>query len=624
MSDNETNSGQDGKSTSNPFIWILAVIAFAFIKPSEALRNLAYKKADTDHLLGRALAYVVAPISAFLCGKALFTAGVMLFWCVLAALAAQLLTYYYVWPLMYLLLVRSSMEMWARVDNGWTLRQSWFTNFLLTASGFSLLAISIYLVWAMFMVVSTYIGSVSGLLGAISFVPLLMGVSADIGALVLGALLFGLFYLMRLYLVAFALGIGLAQWINPVLNAGAATSKANGTYWLIVSLFLAYGFPLVHIVMTHGFRRVHETLKRWREEMYTTPQSAPQKALLVLGSFPVAMVVAHALYRLGGMVHLPLLLSACLAIIGMFAGFNYLATKSITYGWSWFSQTTACVSGLSLAMYYWSYANFLGVYGVITGSVVAALLYYYALMPAVCATFRLCVGWALTEQQSENVLKAYDAIQSRMDVVRKSINKLNQSAYGTVEKEPIGYDMLLLHLCNIAAAVAVFYSAVKYVPVSMAAGAMVMVLGAVAALFTYLVFGALLLRWLKVSFLGFVSAFSFGWWAGYGNWGHTASMKGVAILWGVMVLCFVYSIAYPLLHEMVRKLFAAAPEFTNRLCGGLESMFTSMAKQFDVLWSAVSRVYQVISSWFGEIWKQVAQSMDEIWTQMGDIFKRKT
>lgn len=125
MSEAESiHDSEKDKPSGNIFIWILAVIAFVLLKPSEVLRDVAYKRPGGKEWVGRLLAYLVSPLAAISVALSLHSAAA-LFWCVLAAVCTQLVVFYYGWPVAYLLLVRSSIELWEQANHGWTMLGRW-------------------------------------------------------------------------------------------------------------------------------------------------------------------------------------------------------------------------------------------------------------------------------------------------------------------------------------------------------------------------------------------------------------------------------------------------------------------------------------------------------------------
>lgn len=647
----------------NPFIEVIAsviaILGILLIKPSEKLKQLAYGKND-EHWLGYLSSYIVALVSLITSAYYFQQTGMALVSALFGGLGVSLLNFHYIWPALYLLLIRSTCKLWDYVDTErfWSSkRESWFTSFLLTLGWFSAIAGNFYIAYAVYAVINNHLGSASTLLTSVSGIAVILGVVAGFGTFMIAGLVVGVLYFFTgIHLLAVLLGLVFASSLLPqlqALNASIGLTGAlsdGGMFWLATIVFVAYIFPLVHIVMTHGFSWLHRFTRTARQLAYTTPSDNQPKeqAFMVLLATIQTAIFAQVLLQTWAAWQYPAISAVLLTGIGMVLIFNWLAAYLKKDGLGKYGLLVALSTAIAVFLTTSPIAGISHLYGMtdVLLAVLAGLLSYNLVVPYIIGGSMLILYPLLDKAPGKLVLRMHARVSTTLEQVQAVLKRFQESTY---DAAPSTAHLFILGIINFVLAAFVASQVMNIQATSHSLLIAKYGVKTVLALLSYTLAGAVLLnnRYYRnaTSLLGFVAstvlAFNMGayCWALSSGW-----LSLVAIFWGIIVLDFAYRCVFPVLHTAIRAAleYKGMSEATQYMVDQFIRLHAWLWSGFEVLWSRIRVIYDwlagLLGKFFGRIavisrfiaaqisvvWQAVRKKMDEIWAAAEAAYKRFT
>ncbi|MCB9466857.1 MAG: hypothetical protein H6677_01190 [Candidatus Obscuribacterales bacterium] len=614
-----SNSPQPPKHV-NPFLkaimLVFVFIAMAFHEPAKYLRKRVY-----DSSAGGFLAFlgVIASLGAGI------GAGYYLGWMVEAPVVkwlgggviASVLTWFYVWPTIYLLVFRKafelSEELWKLVPSpksGKSSRTGWFSELLVGLGYVAAVGGAVVLGWNTMHNVHDYLDW-----GFFGYAPgLIVGA---IAGLIVGAFAVSAVSFLGLFVVALASGAALiylgAPWTESVVTGfGLTAPYVKGAYAVEGVLWMAYIFPLAHLVIGNCFRFVvdiFDHLEKLLNSVYEEQKGGYREFAMQVSAIGAATGIAYhslAVWALVGASYSITIVLACL--LGFAA---YLILGSIL------NRTGAVALGIAsaggsgyLAFTLWGqHQLWLGVVGQGAAAVVSAVAVFFLVFPIAYALVRLVAKPLLASWLRDPLVKLHEVLSEEIG-----------HAFSRTYLDQTEYRDLFLHATNIVAGVGLAYaayllSAALGFGVAMTAGTVILTVG-----LSYMLVGKLLLK-AGNYLVGVLTGLAVGVFAGTIVYAGQSAGLYAAIPAGLVVAAAVFGIGFPLVYVVVRAAanFLAATRWLKPVLVTVYEFFWNL---FAALWreflETYKRVYDSIKPYFGnfrqtwvDTWESVRQSFSK-------------
>lgn len=634
MAEPSTHVAPDGDDSTSPLKrkpqgplgWLLVILLFPVMLAVEAASGLRKKVYNTGHGGGfREILGIVFGLGAGI------GAGYYLGWMLdqswyswlLGGAATAVATYVYLWPLAYLAviktLVRLSTELWDAVPTG--REDAWFSTLLKVVSRFAVVGFAGWQGWHSMLSAQL---NLAQNIGFFSWpVALAWGVFL---ALVIGS--FGWFITSQVIGIAIASGALLAYGLLPLNEAILASygiaSPAVSVAASVVEflLFIAYVFPLLHVIASHGLRFVRNLVQKAYKQAYTEKLGHYEGVVVQIANFYTAYHLA--VLSLAGAALLGVVLSGWVAIavpvaVALLAylyvgevlkaaenrGLGVLASAHA----AWFTYLWYVSAGL------WQ-----GIIGGIVAGALAAALTYYLLYPVVYVVVRFFARFVLNNEFAAKLVDLHKFAVDHFASFWKEIARARKIAY--TDSTP--FARIFLHVLNLVAVVASFHYASSFVftigtsPVWLA-----WALVALAVVVSYFLVGKLLL-WLEIPMVGTIAAILAALATGTIAYAGMAYGLWVAVPVGLLAGAVAFLWAFPIVYVCVR--------FLANLIDGLVPVFSKLVEPllsgiFNFLWNGIAAArdmivnsYRVARDWFRPIWASFKESWNSAWQYVKDTW----
>jgi hypothetical protein len=634
MADPTTNVAQEGDNSNSPLKrkpqgplgWLLVILLFPIMLGVEAAGGLRKKVYNSGYGGGfREILGIVFGLAAGI------GAGYYLGWMLdhswyswlLAGVATAAATYIYVWPLAYLAviksLVRLSTELWDAVPN--EREDAWFSTLLTIVARFSVVGFAVWQGWHSMLSAQAHLAVNIGFFAwplalAWGFVlALIIGAfgwlisSQVIGiAIASGALLgYGLLPLNESILAGYGI-------VNPAVSIAASVVEAL--------LFVAYVFPLGHVIASHGLRFVRNLVQKAYKQAYTEKLGHYEGVFVQIANFYTAYHLA--VLSLVGAALLGVVLSGWLAIavpvvVALLAylyvgevlkaaenrGLGVLASAHA----AWFTYLWYVSAGL------WQ-----GIIGGIVAGALAATLTYYLVYPVLYVVVRFFARFVLNNELAGKLVDLHKLAVDRFQLFWTEIARARKIAY--TDSTP--FARIFLHVLNLVGVVAAFhYSSLFVAAVGTSPLWLAWALVALAVVVSYFLVGKLLL-WLEIPLVGTIAAILAALATGTIAYAGMAYGLWVAVPVGLLAGVLAFLWVFPVLYVLVR--------FIANLIDGLVPVFSKLVEPvlsgiFNFLWNGIAAArdmivnsYRVARDWFRPIWASFKESWNGAWQYVKDTW----
>lgn len=645
-----TTSGPDTPSTGeapakkhvNPFLKALMIV---FAVPTmivyESAKSLCKKAYGAyDSFFPTALGIVIALASGIGAGYYLgWVVDTSVYKWLPGGVLGSALSFFYIWPLLYLGIFKQAFKfselLWDTVGKtehhsygGWfsggrTSSTSWFTHVLLFLGYVSIVLGAVYLGWNTLLgvhdkldwgkfgyVVGLVAGGIVGLAsGAISWAILAKGRLATVTA-VTGV---GLTYLF-----ASATQSVVSRWSDAFGLGQFAGGFSWLAYILEFAVYAAYVFPLVHIIMTHGFSWVADALKGLLEKVYGSEEKRSDyrqffaQVVNIAGAYQLAKLsfVGSAYFALSGWY--PIAIAAGVAFL------SYLLIGKLLreVGNGLVGGIASAHSVLFAFFAYKAAGLWFGTVGAIAAAAVAGALTFDLAFPLAYLAVRLLAKPLLASWLGKPLAGLHEGIWNGV----KRIGTELGHAFSKTYDDETPYKATFLHLVNLGTLVGTFFGF----------GALTGALGfatwlswatvAASLVLSYLLVGKLLqkagnelvgiLTGLAAGiFVGVLTLAGHAWW--------------VATIVGLIAAALTFSLAFPIAYVVLRAIInVVQPEKWLRpaLVGAHDAVWGNFAS----LWSEFLEAYRDVRNWFRPTWESFKASWSETWAQVRQFWNDRT
>jgi hypothetical protein len=596
------------KSLFTGVIYIFAFLAAIVVKPAQALKREAYDKSSGFAFAIGIIASIVGSIGV---GYSGFQHGVPLQWWLGSAIVAPFAIYYYLWPIAYLGLrswaFKFSEFLWKRVPNCDDSRADgpkWFSYFLSGVTQLIIVAAGIYTLCTVASHIHDYLGWNNiwawgvGVVGG-GFLAFAGGMLVSTALWQIGmpsvALLSGI---GLTYFFGIDLSAHLPSFVEPFASS-YSTAIRHGGEALQVILFVAYVFPLVHIVISRMFGWMGKYYNRLLDKTYSDNDKNYLGFLCQALNIAVAGTAAvHAFgyssnFGYGYWLSVPATAVAALAA--------YLIGGGLLSRWS--NRVVGVLS--SLAVGYFAFTQSFvavpfGAFGAIVAGVVAAVATAFLIYPLVYQVVKLIANPLLASWLGKPLAEFYTTISSEVfSSIEKTYN--DNTAYGP----------LFVHLVNIGTAIGVYLLVSDLVPMIHLSGWTALTLPSLLAVSSYLFVGRLLVAY-KTALIGTITSIGAGAFVGVEVFAHLQHNWWYAVpsfIAGALVFGFaIFPVSYVVLRAGLEAV--AASRWARPAVEGVYNFFFSFVQKG---WNEFMVIYRRISLSFAPVWANVSKTWDEAW-----------
>ena len=643
-----TTSGPETPSTGeapakkhvNPFLKALMVV---FAVPTmivyESAKSLSKKTYGAYHnffptALGIVLALLAGIGSGYYLGWVVDTS---VFKWLPGGVLASALTFFYVWPLLFLGIFKQAFKLseglWDTVNKTEGYRSSswfssgrstsWFTKLIMFLGYTSIVLGSAYLGWTTLLGVHDklewgWFGYVAGL------------IAGGIAGLIAGAISWTILAKGRLATLAVVSGVGVTHLLSTYTQSLVGTWSeafglarfAGGLNWAAYvfefAICVAYIFPLVHIIMTHGFGWVADALEGLLEKVYGSEEKRSDyrqffaQVVNFAGAYQLTKVslAVSAYFALPG--YIPL------AVAGVVALLSYLLLGKLLreVGNGFVGGIASAHSVVWAFLAYKSAGLWFGTVGAIASAAVAGALTYFLLFPVGYMIVRLLAKPLLASWLTKPLVGLHDAFFNGF----KRIGTELGHAFSNTYDDETPYKAVFLQLVNLGTLVGVFFGMHA---LSGALGfATWLTIGTIAfsLVLSYLLVGKLLSKAGNelVGILGglavgvFVGVLTF---AGHAWW--------VATLVGLVAAALTFSLAFPIAYVVLRAILNVI-QVQTWLRPVLVGAHDWSWEKFTGLWSEFMEVYRSVRDSFRPTWTSFKTSWNDTWESVRQLWDSKT
>jgi len=589
----------------------VASVAMIFVKPAQYLSKQVYEKSS-----GRTFAWgaglLVSMAAGIATGYPLFLAHSAITTWVPLAVAMVMLTYFYAWPVVYLLLFswafRASRVLWRNVPDfreSGRGKQVWLSRTLGVLTIAAAVVASVYLAYSVGTAIFTWLAWTSFIgkliAGAGSIVVgigagclagfLVISLTVEAGMPMLAIAAGGTSaYLLTARLAGLIKAHELPAWSNHIAQA------------LIAFVVAAYLFPLAHLVISRCFGRLgrffREAYINFIESVYQDKDANYVGFVRQAANFAVAYGVGT--YAFAWAADYGLI--ADIAMTSVAVLLSYLIIGSVL------AELTNVVVGITCAVLaaaavylYPSLHLYSGAWYVVGAQMlVAAVL---TLMVAFPVAYRLVKLFA-------NPLLASWLARPLIDL-HQSIRREILSAHSNTYSDGTGFETLFSHMVNVAFTVFVYFASTLLVSTLVITGWMALALPALAVVSSYLLVGKLFLRFGN-HLIGGLTGLAFGAFAGVQAFAHFNESYAIAIAFFASAVVLMTLVIYPVAYVLLRALINAASGM-NWLLPLLKTVYDFFFGFVASFWSQFMVAYRRIEASFKPVWRRVSANWDKSW-----------
>lgn len=607
-------------------MFFLAFLVMMLVKPAQYLKAQVYEK--SGHTVAWVAGLLASAVASIATGYFLWLqAASAIAWIPLAT-AALFGTYYYLWPVLYLIVFRWAFEfsrfLWRNVPSAKARNFDgpvWFSQLLTGLAIAGTVVSAFFLAWHVGHAVHTWLGftSVLGNLIAIA-ISLVAGVLSGIFA---GFVVISVLTEAAMPVLALASGAATAWHYNDGLVSVVAAHElpAWSNHVLqaaVVFVVAGYLFPLAHMVVSRLFNFVGKYLKdfidgffrRFEKLITSTYADSDTKYVSFLHSAgALALTYAAGQYVWGWAASYGLY-----GQVGTTAGAVLVAYLISTAVLSQCSNVLIGVAG-ALAAFFFAYTTpwlhvidggwfVLGLHGL-----VGAALAFFVLVPVAYQLVKLVANPLLASWLS-------DPLSSFQRSVSREIFSANSNTYS----DSTGFEPLFAHLTNLVLAVGVFF-AVQLAAAALTLGAWVSLgLPVLMVAFSYLFGGKLLLRWGN-HLVGGLVGIAAGVFVGVEVFAHYGQNYWYAIpafaAGAALTVWLVFPVAYVLFRALanavaVKSWLLPATAAVYNFCFGFVGSF----------WTQFMAIYRRLEASFKPVWDKLSRSWDESWAAAKAAFDK--
>ncbi len=620
-------SPEDGAGNKPPKSFLTWVMIF-FVVPVMALWEgfRALHKRVYEQGAGGSLRQILGVLTGLAAGIGVgyfhgYQAGWSWFSWLPAGVGTTLLTYAYFWPLAYLGLLRPfhvlSKELWDAVPR----RNHWFTDFLKTLSRFAVIGGAGFLSWTQAVVahgnlthngwgIFAYVGAfawmafIAVLTSAIGWSLLttsIAGICAGSGA----ALTYALYPLTQSTLASFGLGYpGVAQAVAV----------------LEFAIYVAFVFPLGHVIASHGLRFIKDGLRKLYTSAYETKIGIYEGVFTQLVNIWTAWHLATlTVALLVGLGYTPIgwIAIAIPVAVGLL---SYLLVGQIFRAFG--NHGLGVVAAAHGARY--AVLALLGtgvaVGWLIAGGALAAALTFFLAYPLAYVIVRLVGQLVLNNKVAGVLITAHDKFCTAAQDFLREVARARKNTYG----DQSWFSKLFLHTINVVALLPVWYSTSGFLTAVGTTGALATGLTVLALVLSYLLVGRLLVaaeNYLVGAALALTGAVATGIFTfaaqPYGLWGALPA----AVLGGTLVAGWLFPIAYVFTKFALNLVDSIVPLFSKvvePVVRGLHRFFWGKAAG---LVNQFTATYRMVREAIKPTWASIRKSWNDAWQSVKDTWE---
>lgn len=446
-------------------------------------------------------------------------------------------------------------------------------------------------------------------------------IPALIAGIASGAIAWTIVSMTRLRLVALLTGVGTVYALAPTtaktvaaIDPGNLAFVAPALPWVAYALemliFVGFLFPIAHIAITHGLKRL-ANIAELMEEVYgdRTPYRGFFAQVLNL------TILAAVVYFGPGLIADHLGVSTYYYVIGitiLAACASYLALGSLlTASGSWpVGVAAAGAAG-------WATFNVVGfgLFGSLACAAAAAVLTFVVAFPLVYLGARLVLRPLLASWLAEPLVRFHRAAVDVVADLFESFFEASQRTYG--DRTP--YRSVFLHTVNLAMAVGVAFGAWHLTSVTLAFAVwLAAAITVLATLLSYLLAGKFLLK-TGNPVIGVIAGVAGGIFVG--SFAHAAQDYGywVSVPVGLVAAALTYGLVFPIAYLIVRAIInITSPErwLEPALAGAHGWCWT----RFTSVWEDFKSVYRRVRDSIKPFWESLKATYEEVRQNVANLF----
>lgn len=618
---------------------IVAVPAVLINKATSALVTRVYAPEDSGAYVFRRLLGIVSAVAAGI-GVGYFSGWMLekslMVW-VSSGVGAAVATFLYGFPLLYLAglktLIKFSEWLWSMASED--LRQDRATGELFYTVG-SVVIVAGAMILGFTQGVAIF-QNIQPQYGFGAYVAAFIG--GVLIAVISGAFGIGALTLLGLEFMALATGLVLSWFSTPGIQSYAQShygyGGADGWFWGILAaqsiLWVAYGFPMICVLLSRGLHRILDFLGQTIESAYN-----PELAVGVYDK--VFAQIANIALAVCLTVGLPIglaLFGITVSPVTMYALQALLAVASYRYVGQLFREVGNAAVGFVLSLlvggfvgYEYYAANLLGgVWGAGISGVVVTFITFTCAYPLTYVLLRAIASPLLNNPVAEYIVKLHTWFDS---LVHRFFMELLR-AYRNTYADDSQYSRLFLQVINLAL-LPVVYFAINYA-LADAGLNLVVYYGALALSLglSYLLGLKIMSKWggnyLIGALVGLASAVVAGTFCYAQNFtGINIADRVFAGLWlavpsGVAFGLLTYFWLFPVAYVIVK--FPADLVLSFWLEPVLSGVYGFFWRRFTNLWAQFVDVYNRVNDWFEPIWASVQTTWEDAKRTVNDMFNNR-
>lgn len=492
---------------------------------------------------------------------------------------------------------------------------TWFAKLVGVVAHLSAFASTAYLGWQAYTAVGALVGF-----------PVVGFVLAVLAGILTFGILFGLVEQLMQYgklaFVALALGVGVVWGAAPYVVAltGLSGLLVYAAWAVAYVAFVGYVFPFVNVLFTLGLlEKLWKFLKPLPEKTYDDRDDKYSEFFHHVVNIGVTGTVTYfaygvcaALVPFTGAVALTALVAAVTYIVAYkfigHGGGNYIVGGLTSLGAAYCAGTSYVAAGYVY-----------GVYGGITAGVLALLATGVIGFPLVYVGLRLVLRGIGISKLGGPLASLYFWANEQF----KSGLKQIRHAYTNCYRDKSGYNELVVHVVNIAAAVAVFYGAMLGVA-ALGTGAIVgWVAVGLATFLSYTLVGKVLSKsGYGLEFLGGVAGLASAVYVGTQVYAVDPStlyqVAGIAA--GFATWFAVFCIVFPVAYVVARFLTSWA--LTGWLKPLLQWVYDIAWSVFTAVWTQLVRAYNGLITLLTPLWLRLCAAGARVRDAYRDLLSR--
>lgn len=582
----------------NPFlqgiIYLAVLVTMPFHESAKYFRKHVYNaKGGSAALFFGVIATLGAGIASGYClgwGYE-FSTSVWL----LGGIATALLTFFYAWPALYLIIFRKSIEwsqaLWDRVPGSSdsvrkSARNGWFSEVLAFFGYATSVIFAIYVFWQTLNQVHDYLEW-----GWFGYAPgLFIGAIAGI---VVGAFACTAVHLFDQFLIAVATGFTLiyfsSSWTSEMITGyGLGQPYVKGAYAVQGVLWLAYFFPLLHIVIGSLLYRLKDVFDHWEkllDSVYNEPKGGYRELAAQLYAITAAGFAGYFSVSLFGMLGASYILSVILAPVAGFLAYLVLGKLLNEFAAAPLGLVSALGAGFCTFQYWGASGLWFGMFGQVVSSVVVALLTAYLFFPLAYAAIRAVADPLLTSWLRQPLLSLYE-----------SLSKEIFHAYENTYSDKTAYQELFLHVVNVLVAVSIGVGSFLLAGLLGFGTVLTVLLVGSSVSLSYLLIVQLLLK-VKNYLVGVLLGLAGGVFTGAFAYANQDYGLLVAIPVGLLAAAIVFGVAFPVAYVLVRA-FANLVSVNSWLKPAVEGVYQFFWTRFLGIWNRFVETYKSVKAKF--------------------------